>query len=98
MKLYDYELSADGYKVRLLLGYLGLTHESVQIDYYPGEEHKTDWFLRLSPLGRLPVLDDGGFMLTDTNAILTYIAAKYDASGNWHPRVDAALIGEVASA
>jgi glutathione S-transferase len=96
MKFYDYELSADGYKVRLLLGYLGLKCETIQVDYYPGREHRKDWFLRLSPLGALPVIDDDGFVLTDVNAILTYIAARYDRAGTWYPLGDPGLIGEVA--
>jgi glutathione S-transferase len=96
MKFYDYELSADGYKVRLLIGYLGLECETIQVDYYPGEEHNTDWFRKLSPLGALPVIDDGGFVLTDVNATLTYIAARHDPSGTWYPVGNPALIGEVA--
>ena len=37
MKLYDYPLSGNGYKVRLLLAHLGMPYEYVPIDLLAGE-------------------------------------------------------------
>jgi glutathione S-transferase len=94
--LYDYELSGNCYKVRLLLGMLGLPFTSHLVDFYPGREHKSDWFLKLNPLGQLPVIDDDGLILRDAQAILVYLASKYDDAGKWYPRGDAAMLGRIA--
>lgn len=95
IKLYDYELSGNCYKLRLMMSILGIEYETVPVDFYPGVEHKSPWFLKLNPLGQLPVLDDDGLVLRDAQAILVYLAEKYDGSGEWYPRGDAARVGEV---
>ncbi len=86
IRLYDYSLSGSCYKVRLLLGFLGLDYERVQIDFYPGRRHKSPEFLEINPLGQIPVLEDDGLRLRDAQAILCHLANKYDASGQWLPR------------
>lgn len=95
IKLYDYELSGNCYKLRLLMGILGIAYEIVPVDFYPGREHKSDWFLRINPLGQLPVIEDDGLVLRDAQAILVYLAAKYDAGGSWYPQGNPALLGEI---
>ncbi len=94
--LYDYELSGNCYKLRLLMSILGVKFTPRPVDFYPGREHKSEAFLRLNPLGQVPVLDDGGLILRDAQAILVYLASKYDPSGRWYPREDAALLGRIA--
>ena len=96
IRLYDYELCGDCYKVRLLLNLLGLEWETRRIDYHPGREHESEWFLRVNPLGRIPVIEDGGCTLRDAQAILVYLAARYDDSGRWYPRGDAKTCAEAA--
>ncbi len=93
--LYDYELSGNCYKLRLLMSFLGIDHKTVPVDFYPGREHKSEWFLKLNPLGQLPVIDDDGLVLRDAQAILVYLAAKYDAGNSWYPRENADLLGEI---
>ncbi len=93
--LYDYELSGNCYKIRLLLGFLGIAYETRKVDFYPGREHKSPEFLAINPLGQLPVIDDDGFVMRDAQAILTYLAAKYDPARNWWPE-DPARLGQVA--
>ncbi|MCB1379141.1 MAG: glutathione S-transferase family protein [Alphaproteobacteria bacterium] len=94
--LYDYELSGNCYKIRLLLGILGIEARRHAIDFYPGREHKSAWFLKLNPLGQLPVIDDDGYILRDAQAILVYLASKYDATKQWYPTDDPASLGEIA--
>jgi glutathione S-transferase len=94
--LYDYELSGNCYKLRLFMSILGLEYETVPIDFYPGREHKSDGFLKLNPLGQLPVLKDGDLVLRDAQAILVYLAERYDASGRWYPRGQAETLGQIA--
>lgn len=95
IELYDYELSGNCYKVRLLLNMLGLTYEKRPINFYPALEHKSDAFLALNPLGQLPVIVDDGFVLRDAQAILAYLAQKYDPTGQWFPVGQSQLMGEV---
>ncbi|MEZ5668111.1 MAG: glutathione S-transferase [Alphaproteobacteria bacterium] len=96
LTLYDYELSGNCYKVRLLLHFCGLDYRTHKVDFYPGRAHKTPEFLALNPLGQLPVIDDGGVVVRDAQAILIHIAARYDASRRWWPADRPARLGPVA--
>lgn len=93
--LYDYELSGNCYKLRLMMSLLQLPYERVEVEFHPGKAHKQDAFLALNPLGQLPVLDDDGFVLRDAQAILSYLAARYDASRRWYPTDDPRRLAEI---
>ncbi|MBF8178801.1 MAG: glutathione S-transferase N-terminal domain-containing protein [Burkholderiaceae bacterium] len=95
IKLYNYELSGNCYKLRLLMNILNVPYETVAIDFYPGREHKSKRFLEINPFGQLPVLEDGELRLRDAQAILVYLAAKYDAERTWYPN-DPAAMGKIA--
>ena len=97
MTLYDYELSGDCYKVRLLLALLAVPYARHPIDFHPGREHESAWFLSLNPLGRLPVLSDADYLLGDAQAILVYLASRYDPAGLWYPRTDPEMLGTVSA-
>ncbi len=84
IKLYDYELSGSCYKVRLLLHFLQIQYQAIPVDFVEGE-HKREPFLAINPFGELPVLEDGELVLRDAQAILTYLALKYDTSDSWYP-------------
>ena len=83
IKLYDEELSGNCYKVRLLMSLLGVEYELVSINLKAGE-HKSTKFLRLNPLGQVPVLTHEDFVIADSQAILVYLARKYGAE-TWLP-------------
>jgi len=83
--LHDYAPSGNCYKVRLLLQLLDLPYRAVTVDFHPTREHRSPEFLALNPLGQLPVLEDGDFVLRDAQAILTYIALACDPSRTWLP-------------
>ena len=86
IKLYDYELSGNCYKVRQLASWLGLPLQRIAIDFHPGKQHKSaDFLARVNPLGQLPVIDDDGFILRDAQAILVYLASRYDKARRWYP-------------
>jgi len=93
--LYDYELSGNCYKLRLFMNMLDIDYRKIGVEFFPGKEHKDDAFLAINPLGQLPVIDDDGFVLRDAQAILTYLAARYDLSGRWYPTGDPLALGEV---
>ena len=42
------------------------------------------------------MIEDGDFRLRDAQAILVYLAAKYDDGGEWYPSGDAKTLGEIA--
>ncbi len=92
--LYDYELSASCYKIRLLLALLKLEYKRVAVDFFPGYEHRKPAFRKLNPLSQLPVLVDGDLVLRDAQAILAYLAKAYDASCRWLPE-EPAPFGQV---
>ena len=97
IKLYDFELSVNCYKCRLLMSILNVEFEIVPVDFYPGFEHKKEEFKKINPLNHIPVLDDNGYVIRDAHAILVYLANKYDTTKSWYPILDSELLGETAS-
>ena len=83
IKLYDFELSGNCYKIRLLLSLLGIEFQSVPVDLLAGE-HKQAAFLALNPKGEVPVLQDDELRLFDSQAMLVYLASRY-AGPQWYP-------------
>ena len=73
MKLFNVAYSGNSYKVRLLLVPSGIPCDIVEVDILKGES-RTSEFLKINPNGRTPVLDDNGFVLAESNAILAYLA------------------------
>ncbi len=74
MILYDYVLSASCYKVRLMAALLGVRLDHVAVDFHPGREHRGLAFRALNPAGTIPVLVDGDLVLTESTAMLVYLA------------------------
>ncbi len=85
LRLHRFALSGHAHRVQLFLSLLGLPFECVDVDLVGGA-HKQPAFLQLNPFGQVPVLEDGDVVLPDSNAILVYLASRYDASGQWWPR------------
>ena len=85
MKLYDTAPSGNCHKARLMLSFLGLEYEKVAIAL-PNAEQKTPEHLARHPLGKVPALEDGDVTVWDSQAILVYLARKYDESGAWLPQ------------
>jgi glutathione S-transferase len=83
--LYNYELDESCYKARLALSMLGLDWQAVAVDVFPGKEHLTLPYLAMNPSGRLPILKDGDFVLSGTEAILAHLARSHDPTGGWLP-------------
>ncbi|WP_374306635.1 glutathione S-transferase family protein [Dongia sp.] len=83
MKLYHHPLSGHSHRVRLFLSLLKVPHELILVDLAKGA-HKAPDFLKLNPFGQVPVLDDDGTIVTDSVAILIYLAKKLRRS-DWLP-------------
>ncbi|KQS67482.1 glutathione S-transferase [Methylobacterium sp. Leaf361] len=83
MKLYHHPLSGHAHRARLFLSLLGVAHEAVEVDL-KAAAHKRPEFLALNPFGQVPVLDDDGTVISDSNAILVYVARKLGRT-DWLP-------------
>ncbi len=92
MILYDYILSPSCYKVRLLASLLKVELDLRPVDFHPGREHKGEALLALNPAGSIPILVDGDLVLTESAAILAYLAAEHGP--DWLAREDAKAIGQ----
>jgi glutathione S-transferase len=82
IRLHRFVLSGHSHRVQLFLSLLGLSFEMVDVDLR-AKAHKTPEFLAKNPLGQVPVLEDGDIVLADSNAILVYLAMRYDPARQW---------------
>jgi len=73
MKLYDFAFSPNCRKVRAVAYELGVTLEYAHVSL-PTRENRGAAFLAVNPNGRVPVLEDDGFVLWESTAILRYLA------------------------
>jgi glutathione S-transferase len=68
-------MSTNSRRARMAAIALGLELDLVLVDLSKGE-HKRPEFLRLNPNGRVPVLEDDGFYLDESHAIMQYLAER----------------------
>ncbi|MDP1717964.1 MAG: glutathione S-transferase N-terminal domain-containing protein, partial [Burkholderiales bacterium] len=59
---------------------IGAEYEYVKVDLFKGEG-RSPAYLAINPAGKVPVLVDGDFTLTESVAILNYLGEKFPASG-----------------
>ncbi|KAM9858339.1 glutathione S-transferase theta-2 [Aulostomus maculatus] len=71
--------------VLILLTRNNIPHRVHSIALRKGEQRSPD-FTKLNPMQKVPVLVDQGFVLTESDAILKYLATKYDMPEHWYPR------------
>ncbi|MBO9621657.1 MAG: glutathione S-transferase [Sphingomonas sp.] len=83
MKLYHHPLSGHAHRTRLFCALLGIEPELVALDLKSGA-HKAEDFLKLNRFGQVPLLDDDGVLVPDSNAILIYLAKKLGRT-DWLP-------------
>jgi glutathione S-transferase len=81
IKLYT-AATPNGWKISIALEEMALPYEVRVIDFV-SQEQKTDWYLKLNPNGRIPTLEDEGFVIFESGAILIYLAEK---TGKFLPR------------
>jgi glutathione S-transferase len=83
MKLYYDTPSGHCHRARLFLSLIGAPVEIIPVELKKGE-HKKPEFLKLNSFGQLPVLEDSGAVVADSNAILVYVAKKLGKT-DWLP-------------
>jgi glutathione S-transferase len=79
MKLYEFAPTRS-IRVRWTLQELGVDYESIPVNL-PAGEHRRPEFLKINPAGRVPVLVDDDLVLTESVAIVLYLADKYSDKG-----------------
>jgi glutathione S-transferase len=75
MKLYQFPFSPNCQKVVAVAHEVGLSLDLATVDLFKGEA-RTPAMLAKNPNGKLPILEDGDFVLWESTAMLPYIAAK----------------------
>lgn len=92
MKIHHHPLSGHSHRVVLFASLLGLDAQLIEVDLMAGA-HKKPEFLALNSFGQVPVLEDGGVVVADSNAILVYLA-KTAGRSDWLPEnaADAAAV------
>jgi glutathione S-transferase len=75
MRLYHHPMSANARRAVMTALQLGAEVELVAVDLAKGEQRKPE-YLRLNPNGKVPVLDDDGFVLWESHAIMAYLADR----------------------
>jgi glutathione S-transferase len=75
MKLYSHPFSPNCQKVIALAHEVGMPLALVPVEIFKGEA-RSPAMLAKNPNGKLPILEDGDFVLWESRAMLTYIAAK----------------------
>jgi glutathione S-transferase len=89
MKLY-YAPGSSSLAPHIVLEETGARYELSRIDLASGQQNSPE-YLRINPKARVPALTDGDWVLTETPAILRYIAARHPSAGlwPWEPREEA---------
>lgn len=84
MKLYSHPISGHAHRARLFFSLIGAPVEIVEVDLAKGE-HKSPEYLAKNRFGQVPLLEDDGHFIADSNAILVYAAKKF-AKTEWLPQ------------
>lgn len=79
MDLYGFAASPNTWKVRAVAQHIGVPLAYRHVDLVAGEQRQPA-YLKLSPSGRTPALVDGDAVVTESTAIMHYIAAKKPGS------------------
>ncbi len=79
MKLYEFAPTRS-IRVRWVLQELGVDFESITVNLAAGK-HRYPEFLKINPAGKVPVLVDNDLVLTESVAIVLYLAEKYPYKG-----------------
>jgi len=84
LSLYYDLLSQPSRSIWILLKKNKTAFESKEMDLMKGEQ-KTEEFKKLNPFGMVPCIDDGGFFLVESVAVIKYIIGKYKMPEHWYP-------------
>lgn len=82
VRIHYFAKSGHAHRALVFAKIADIAHEAVPVDLAAGA-HKSPEFLAMNPNGQVPVLEDGDVVVTDSNAILVYLARSY--APEWIP-------------
>ncbi|KDR15740.1 Glutathione S-transferase theta-1 [Zootermopsis nevadensis] len=85
LKLYGNLLSQPSRAVFMLLKANQIPHEFKFVDMAKGE-HLSEEYEKLNPLKKVPVIEDNGFILRESVAILRYLCREKNVPDHWYPK------------
>jgi len=83
LTFYSFPLSGHAHRVALMLSLLDVPHRCVDVNLRQAEQKRPE-FLALNAFGQVPVIDDNGTVVADSNAIMVYLAKRYGGAA-WLP-------------
>jgi glutathione S-transferase len=75
LRIYYAPLSTAASRVRMCAEAIGLDYEPIAVDLRSGEQRSAN-YLEINPFGKVPAIDDDGFYLFESNAIMKYLCCK----------------------
>ena len=91
LKIYGTKTSSNVQKVLWCIGEIGLPFERLDVTETFGAP-KAPGYLALNPNGLIPTIDDGGFILWESNVIIRYLCAMHAMGkfcpADWKARAD----------
>ncbi|KOB68817.1 Glutathione S-transferase unclassified 1 [Operophtera brumata] len=85
LKLYGVSDGPPSLSVRQALTRLEVPFKLVNVDFGAGD-HMTEEYAQMNPQKEIPVLDDEGFFLGESNAILQYVCDKFKPGNTLYPQ------------
>jgi len=85
LKLYHDLMSQPARAVYMFLKATGISYVDCPIALRKAE-HLSEEYAKVTPFKKVPVIDDNGFVLTESVAILKYLAVKYNVDDHWYPK------------
>lgn len=82
LDLYGHPWSAPTREVRILCAELALECRFIEVKQAEAGDYLPE---ALNPACKVPMIDDGGFILGEAHAIVRYLAARHDTAGVWYP-------------
>ncbi|UOA14230.1 MULTISPECIES: glutathione S-transferase family protein [Sulfitobacter] len=82
VRIHHFAKSGHAHRALVFAKLAGIPHEIVPVDLAAGAQ-KSPKFLAMNPNGQVPVLEDGDVVVSDSNAILVYLARAY--AQDWFP-------------
>lgn len=79
LTIYGSNISSPSNKVQYVANYLDITYQFHNVNLRNKEQHSEE-FLKINPYGRIPAIDDAGFHLAESGAIIRYLANKQESS------------------
>ena len=85
LKVYVDYISQPARAIMVFILMNNIPHEVVIIKVFEGQ-HLTAEFKKINPMGKIPAIDDDGFFLFESHAILRYLAVKYKVPDHWYSK------------